>query len=228
MPADARPYFHPIIFDLDGTLADTRPGIARALNESLADEGLRPLDPEVIDPLTGQGSRALVTGALRLLTGDVDPAQLARVLPRYDGRYTAMCADGSFLYPHIMAMLDRLPGPFALLTNKARAFTELILTRLELAGRFAVIVAGDDPGAERKPSPWGVRTALERLGVDARPIFVADSATDVRAGDAAGVQTCVVTWGYGGTAAAGQATFTVETVAELEALLWRGSAGARS
>ncbi len=225
--ADARPHFHPIIFDFDGTVADTRPGIARALNETLAEEGLAPIAPDVIDPLTGQGSRALVTGALRLLTGDVDPAQLGRVLPRYDGRYTTMCAEGSFLYPHILDMLDRLPGPYALLTNKARAFTELILAKLELAGRFAVMVAGDDPGAERKPSPWGVRSALAQLNVDdGRPIFVADSGSDVKAGRAAGIDTCVVTWGYGGPAAAGQATYTVETVAELDALLWRGRVAA--
>ena len=220
-----RPHFAPILFDLDGTIADTRPGIAHALNETLAEEQLPAMTPERIDPLTGKGSRALVTSVLLELAPPVDPVQLERVLARYDERYTRMCADGSTLYPGVIEMLDRLPVPIALLTNKARAFTELILAHLGLANRFAVIVAGDDPGAERKPSPWGVRAALARLAASTETsIFVADSASDVRAGQAAGIATCVVTWGYGGAAAAGQATFTVRTIGELEHLLWRGAA----
>lgn len=220
----ARPYFRPILFDFDGTVADTHPGIVQALALSLAEEGLPALEAHRVHPLTGRGVQELVAGALAELTGDRSATdRVHRLADAYRLHYTRLCADGSALYAGMDSLLRALPAPLALLTNKPRPFTTLILDHLGLADRFDVVVAGDDPGAERKPSPWGIEQALARLGCGAEgALFVGDSVSDAAAGVAAGVATCVVAWGYGGERALAEATFQADTVDRLAALLWHG------
>jgi len=210
--------FTPILFDLDGTLADTRPGIALAVGRTLAAFGLPPLHRARIDAFTGRGVEALVQGVL----GEVGapPSLLDRASAVYRGHYAQTCGAGAALYPGIAGLLRRLPPPLAVLSNKPREYTLQVLQALKVAEAFAAVVGGDEPGARLKPDPWPVAEALRRLGPPApRPLVVGDTENDVKAARAAGVESCAVTWGYGTAAAAASADFRADTVAELEHLL---------
>src|SRR4051812_24365701 len=106
-----------ILFDLDGTVADTYPGIVAAVGQMLFELGLPPVAPETIYPLTGKGVPALVQGVLHALkTG----AHEAYALDLYQERYAQTCTYGVTAYPGVIELLERLEAPLALLTNKPR------------------------------------------------------------------------------------------------------------
>ena len=221
--------YGPILFDLDGTLADTYPGSVAAAEAALGAVGLPKVAPEQITALTGRGVEALVDGLLAAVGAAGDPTLRGRTLERYVEAYEGLCADGATTYPGMLALLGRLTGPLALLTNKPRRYTEKIAARLGFGRFFATIVAGDDAGdlAKLKPNPWPISEALRRLAVKAaRPILVGDTATDVLAAQAAGVPCCVVRWGHGGAEAVKRAGLIVEDVAQLERLLLGRAGGA--
>ncbi len=214
--------YRPILFDLDGTIADTYPGIVTAANAALAVHGLPEVPAQQVYPLTGRGVRALVDGLLAAIGVEVDDGLRERLLATYMETYERTCADGATAYPGMVELLVRLPGPLALLTNKPRRYTERIAARLGFLERFATIVAGDDAGdiKKLKPNPWPIGEALRRLELaDAQPILVGDMPSDVLAARAAGVPCCVVHWGHGGASALEIASLSVRDVDELEQLL---------
>jgi phosphoglycolate phosphatase len=209
--------FSPILFDLDGTIADTRPGIVAAVNEALRELGLPSIDAELVHGAIGRGVDAL---ARSVTSASVAPA----FADGYRRTYARSCLSGTILYPGVRELIRELDAPLGLITNKPRAFTEMILAHFELAQRFAVVIAGDDDRPERlKPDPWPIREALARFGAtDPHPIFIADGEKDVAAAEAANVPCCLVTWGYE-RADAKRAAFSVSTVEELRVLIERGA-----
>ena len=190
---------HPIravLFDLDGTLADTAGEISRALAHAFAGFGLRALPEAQVRELIGRGVASLVERALQRLGAAVEPAAVAE---RFEAAYAQTIGTSATLYPTVEEALERLAAaglPLGVVTNKPRAFTLQLLDRLAIAGRFAAVVAGDD-GWPRKPAADMLLGACARLAAaPAATLMLGDSANDVLAARAAGCPVWCVPYGY--------------------------------
>jgi phosphoglycolate phosphatase len=190
---------HPIraiLFDLDGTLADTACEIAAALE--LRDESLglaAKRDAEVRE-LIGRGVASLVERALQRVGATV---HVGLATERFEHAYAQAVGTTATLYPGAAASLKRLAAvglPLGVVTNKARAFSVRLLERLGVAHRFGTIVCGDD-GWARKPAADMVLAACRQLGTaPAAALLLGDSANDVLAARAAGCPVWCVPYGY--------------------------------
>jgi phosphoglycolate phosphatase len=187
-----------VIFDLDGTLVDTAGEIAAALNRALEELGLQGLEQPSVEALIGRGVRSLVERALQQVEGgaliEVDAA-----VERFEAHYAQTVGTDARLFAGVMPGLRRLAEAgvaLAVVTNKPRVFTELLLERLEVAPLLRAIVAGDD-GIKRKPAPDMLLAACERMGTaPARSLMLGDSDNDVIAARAAGCPVWCVPYGY--------------------------------
>jgi phosphoglycolate phosphatase len=186
------------LFDLDGTLVDSRDDIAYSLNAALVRLNLPPLPPPKIGDFVGEGVQKLIQRALREVTGAEPAGEQARVAAQYYlEEYNAHLLDSTHLYEGVRAALSRLPWAlFAVVTNKPERFSRRILDGLGIGERFCAIVGGDSI-PQRKPDPAPLRDAMSRCRVPAaESVMVGDSAVDVYAGKAAGIFTCGVTGGF--------------------------------
>lgn len=189
-----------VVYDLDGTLVDSAPQIAAAVNAMLADLGLPPRSPEEIRCYIGDGVETLARRAVAGdLEGAVEPTLAERALARLLEHYARIDVRATPLFPGVRDTLSELGAlgvRQACLTNKNRAFTEPLLDALDLARHFDLVVCGDDL-PRRKPDPAPLRHILARLGVaPERALFVGDSAVDVATARAAGVPVAAVRHGY--------------------------------
>lgn len=189
-----------VLFDLDGTLVDTGPDIAVAVNSMLADLGRPTHGRERIMEWVGEGAARLVQ---RAVAGDVDgqppAADAERGLALFYEHYAARVCVDSRPYPHAQTVLEALRRQgtrLACVTNKPEHHTRLLLDALSLAYAFDVIVGGDSL-SRRKPDPEPVRYACRALNVvESNAVYVGDSMTDCRAAAAAGVPMVLVSYGY--------------------------------
>lgn len=186
-----------ILFDLDGTLMETAPEIADAVNDTLRRRGHAPAPQALVRSWIGDGARALLGKALAHAG---EPA--SAVDTAWDGfsdDYAERCGTNSLVHDGVRPMLQRLRAQGlrqVLLTNKETAFTLRLLARHDLLTDFDLIVAGDTLPV-KKPHPGVVLHALAAL--QARPdeaLLVGDSTTDVRTARAAGVAVHLVRHGY--------------------------------
>jgi phosphoglycolate phosphatase len=181
-----------VLFDLDGTLIDTAPEIAEALNRTLAWLGRAPASAAQVRGWIGNGARALVDKALG------EPASDA-VWAHFSYEYAECCGTTSQLYPGTLDMLERLHArglQLAVLTNKEQAFAHKLLALHGITGCFDLLVAGDSLPF-MKPDPRVVAHALAALHTGAEEAaFVGDSVNDVRTARAAGVRAWTVRHGY--------------------------------
>lgn len=185
-----------VIFDLDGTLVDSRRDLSDASNDMLASYGAAPLAEEEVGAMVGEGAAVLVARLLAARALDVpQEAALARYLAAYDRRLL----NHTRAYDGIPAALDDLSAfaSLAVLTNKPTAATIRVLDGLDLRRRFPWVIGGDSPYG-RKPAPAGLQ-ALIASAADhpERTVLVGDSAIDVRTARAAGVQVCLARYGFG-------------------------------
>ena len=218
-----------VIFDLDGTLVDTASEIAAALNRTLEELGLAPLEQGAVEAMIGKGVRTLVERALAQVEGgaliEVDPA-----VERFEAHYAQTVGTDARLFAGVLPGLRRLAeGGLAMsvVTNKPRFFTEMLLQRLEIETFFRGVVAGDD-GIRRKPHADMLLAACERMGSQpAQSLMVGDSENDVIAARSAGCPVWCVPYGY--NEGRGPETLAcdrlVETVDEAARLLTAGSSG---
>jgi phosphoglycolate phosphatase len=189
------------LFDLDGTLVDTAPEIADAVNASLRRLGLGRVTDEQVRSWIGDGARTLVGRALAAV--GVAPADLAVTTARawsdFELDYADHCGRRSAVYPGVRAALARLTNGgarLACVTNKESAFAHRVLQSHDLHGAFEMIVAGDTL-AVRKPDPAVIHFALAALDADADDtVLIGDSVTDVRTARAAGIAVWAVRHGY--------------------------------
>jgi phosphoglycolate phosphatase len=185
--------FDVVAFDLDGTLADTAPDLAAALNYTLERLGRPAVEPESVRNLVGHGARALLRRAL----GPEEEALVERGLPIYLNHYAANICVGTTVFEGLEAALDELSArgvALAVCTNKPERLTHLLVDALGWRGRFAAIV-GADTLATRKPDPAPLREAIARAG-GGRAVLVGDSITDADTARAAGVPFVAVSFGF--------------------------------
>jgi phosphoglycolate phosphatase len=192
-----------ILFDLDGTLIDTAPDIAAALNLALKRAGLSAVTLEQVRGWIGHGTRASLTTAVRAagVTGEWVEAQVAALWPGFEFDYAQCCGEHGRVYPGVRRMLERLTGAgiqVGLVTNKETSFAHRLLVRHDLNACFDLMVCGDTLPV-RKPDPSMLLHALQAMQCAPEDaLYVGDSAIDVRTARAAGVAIWTVSHGYGG------------------------------
>jgi HAD superfamily hydrolase (TIGR01509 family) len=172
-----------LVFDLDGTLVDSRADIAAALNAVLS----RPLAPSEILPMIGDGSRALVERGLARTGAPVGDADVDAALAAFTRAYARAPTRRTTLLPGAREALA-LGLPQSLVTNKPRVVTDLVLSSLGIASSFVAIYGGGD--GPLKPSPAGVLAVVRAMGVAPSDAWViGDGPQDIAAGRAAGAFT---------------------------------------
>ena len=184
-----------IIFDLDGTLADTRQDLAMSVNAMRKNMGLGPLPVETVTSYVGLGVGVLIKRAL----GDgAAPGELQKGLEFFLDFYSHHLLDNTVAYPGVREALEVLGNrKMAILTNKGTDLSRQIMAGLGLADYFFEICGGDSFPL-KKPDPMGINALMSRVAVPAeKTLMVGDSDTDVLTGRNAGVWTCGVTYGFG-------------------------------
>lgn len=188
--------FEAVLFDLDGTLADTAPDLAGAVNRLRAEENLPALPVEILRPYASQGVRGLLRCGFEL---PEDHPQYERLSNRFLELYAERICAETRLFDGIAELLEALEAAsigWGIVTNKRTRFTEPLVAALGLAHRTICVVSGDTT-AQPKPSPLPILHACERLACrPARTLYVGDDRRDVEAGRAAGTRTAVVSYGY--------------------------------
>lgn len=185
-----------VLFDLDGTLADTAPDLAFALNSVLEEQGCAPLPFEHIRPVVSHGAAALIRLGFGL--GPQDPG-FAPLRARLLEIYRANLARDTRLFPgmeELLAVLEQRGMKWGVVTNKPAWLTEPLLGALSVAHRACCIVSGDTT-RQRKPHPEPMFHACAVAG--SRPgecVYVGDAQRDVEAGRQAGMKTLVALFGY--------------------------------
>ena len=184
-----------LIFDLDGTLIDSRLDLATAVNLTRADLGLSPLPIEQVASFVGDGAKKLLERSLR-----GEPVDVAAVAPRFFQHYREHLCDATTLYPGVAEGLSRLKKNgflLAMISNKPSEFCRTILEHFNLAGLFSNALGGDDT-VHLKPHPEPIFQTLEKLGVPGSNAWmIGDHRTDLEAARHARVHAGFVTYGIG-------------------------------
>lgn len=188
------PPFQAALFDLDGTLVDSLPGIANALNAALVERDHPGHPRERVRSFIGNGSWMLCNQAL---PEELRPSATDTVHAAFLRHYDESWREGTELYPGIRELLADLTGqlPLAVLSNKPHPFTVEMVDHL-FPGQFAVVLGHRD-GEPRKPDPAGALEITDQLGVSAgETAFIGDSTVDHETAVRAGMHSLLVSWGY--------------------------------
>jgi N-acetyl-D-muramate 6-phosphate phosphatase len=185
-----------VLFDLDGTLADTAPDLAYALNMLRASRGMPPLPLAATRPVTSHGARGLLGVGFEIMPGDLGYDSLR---DEFLALYEANLCRATSLFPGMPELLSGLEErgfPWGVVTNKLERFALPLLERLDLSARTACIIGGDTT-PRSKPHPEPLLAASRKIGVEPQAcVYVGDDRRDVEAGHAAGMKTVVAGWGY--------------------------------
>jgi phosphoglycolate phosphatase len=183
-----------VMFDLDGTLANTGQDLADAVNYTRAHFDLAPLPARIVHLNVGRGVEYLLKHSVPTKSAE----QFQDILSVFLGRYENHLLDNTVLYPAVHDVLDYFRGKRrVVVSNKIHRLTEAVLRGLGVEKQYDAILGGDSV-AEKKPHPALLQEALNRFGI--RPphaVIVGDGDTDVEAGKRAGIVTCGVTYGLG-------------------------------
>jgi phosphoglycolate phosphatase len=185
-----------VLFDLDGTLADTAPDMALTVNTMLSKRGMKTVSVEKVRPHVSQGARGMIFAAFGIGTDHSDFASMREeFLEVYSGN---LCIDTT-LFPGMAELLDELEARaigWGVVTNKFERLARPVLAGLGLEERAAIIVGGDTC-ARPKPFPDPLLHAAATLNLEpARTLYVGDDERDVRAARAAGMPVVVAGYGY--------------------------------
>jgi len=186
-----------VLFDFDGTLADTAADLSRALNRLRSARGQPELPLEALRPHASSGARGLLGAGLGILPDHPEYKQLrAAFLEHYENE---ICVD-TRLFPGMLELLGALEAQqlrWGIVTNKSTRLTQLIVRELGLDARVACVVCGDTT-AHLKPHPASLLHAAGELALAPREcIYLGDDLRDVQAARAAGMRPVAVEWGYG-------------------------------
>jgi 2-phosphoglycolate phosphatase len=215
-----------ILFDLDGTLADTAPDLAAAVNLLRTARGLAPTDYEILRPTASAGARGMIGASFGLKPGDDGFNELRE---GFFDNYAAAMAVHSGLFPGIVEMLagiEQAGLAWGIVTNKPMRFTDPLLPQIGLAHAACAISGDTTPHA--KPHPAPLLEAASRLGLAPEQCWYAgDDLRDIQAGQAAGMPTIACGWGYCGPVEpqGWHADYLLQSPLELLALLQAALSG---
>lgn len=187
-----------LVFDLDGTLIDSRRDITTGINRLRSELGLAPLTLDQVVAMVGEGAKVLIRRALADWDPDLSPERLKEVLDRYLVLYREVCVDTTRPYPGTEEMLEELAASYrmAVLSNKGEKLSVFILEELDLAYYFKAVLGGDSLPT-RKPNPAGLRALADRFDVPVESLMlVGDSRVDAETARNAGCAFALVEWGF--------------------------------
>lgn len=191
-----------LLFDLDGTLVDSAPDLALAVNDTLTQLNLPTYPESTIRSWVGNGAKVLIERALSgssSISSDLDPVLAKKALEIFLTSYQNNLCIHSKLYDGVLSSLQTLKGfgyKLAVVTNKPERFIEPILAGLDLSGLFDVLVGGDTL-PQKKPDPSPLHYACEKMNVAIeQSLMIGDSRNDILAAKAAGTQSVGLTYGY--------------------------------
>jgi phosphoglycolate phosphatase len=195
MAAPNFPSIRALIFDLDGTLIDSKRDLIRSVNAMLAEMGRETLHEDTISGYIGHGAPQLVARALGNGAGE---EERERALKYFLGYYEEHKMDSTCAYPGVGEALEELKGfPMGVLTNKPVRVSRRILDALGLAKYFRVVYGGNS-FEKKKPDPQGARKILEEFGAaPSEALLVGDSEVDVQTARNAGTLAIAVNYGFG-------------------------------
>ncbi len=185
-----------VLFDLDGTLIDTAPDMANALNILLIEENASPLAFDVIRPSVSNGSAALVQLGFPDL---INEQEIERLKKRYLAIYEdKLCVD-SVLFPGMQNLIEHIENQqmrWGVVTNKPGWLTGPLMQQIGLAERAACIISGDTT-TNRKPHPEPMYLACKQAGSQPENcLYIGDALRDIQAGNNAGMRTVIANYGY--------------------------------
>ncbi len=185
-----------LIFDLDGTLIDSKLDLAHSVNAARAHLSLPPIENDRVYSYVGDGAPVLMR---RALGPEAPEEHVQRALDYFYAYYRDHMLDNTTLYPGVRESLDRLRDAgvrMAVLTNKPVRFSRCIIDGLGLSGHFSRVYGGNSFPA-KKPDPGGVLALIEEAhATAATTLMIGDSAVDVRTARNAGIRCCGVTYGF--------------------------------
>jgi phosphoglycolate phosphatase len=196
--------FDLILFDLDGTLIETAPEIADAVNDTLTDVGRAGVTQQQVNDWIGHGTRELLIQALAFTdqtTAEAvrSRADFAGIESVFSSHYQQRCGTRSQLYPQVRETLQTLHAAGVkqvVMTNKEGRYTQTVLEAHRLVSLFDRVISGDTLPV-KKPNPAGIHDCMQRFGVPAeRVLFVGDSSIDVATARNAGIAVWALPYGY--------------------------------
>ncbi len=212
--------FRGLLFDLDGTLIDSRADLVTSVNLMLDQLGYVSLPATQVITFVGEGMRLLIERALRAsLAREPEDTLIVRALEVYVGKYRKHLLDQTQTYPEVFETLTALAHlPKAVVTNKPHEFTITILDALDLRRHFVAVIGGDSL-PERKPAPAPLLEAARLCEIAPSDcLMIGDTKVDMFAGQAAGMKTCGFVGGFRGREELTEANadFLIEHFEELQ------------
>ncbi len=188
-----------LVFDLDGTLADTAPDLLASLNHCLELEGIEPVDPVTLKSYVGHGARVMIERAFTARQKPLAADRLDALQAQFLRHYIAEMPGKTALYPGVRRVMDDFAGlgyGLAICTNKLEGMSVRLLEGLGVAHYFAAICGGDT-FTYRKPDPRHLWETIVRAGgTPGRSVMIGDSRTDIDTAKAAGIPVIAVDFGY--------------------------------
>ncbi len=193
-----------VLFDLDGTLADTALDLCHTMNVLLERHERAQVPYEQMRPMVGAGARKIMQRSFEATGAPADEPLLDQLFEEFLDYYSAHIADHTVLFPGVLDQLDALHTQnvrLGVCTNKSERLTHQLLDTLEIAQFFPVVIGGDTLSV-KKPDPLHLTEAVTRLGGDiGGTVMVGDSGPDISAARAAAIPSICVTFGYTDTPA---------------------------
>jgi phosphoglycolate phosphatase len=196
--------FDLILFDLDGTLIETAPEIADAVNDTLDECGRAGVSQQQVNDWIGHGTRELLLQALAF-TDEMSANEVrksnsfAAIEAVFTRHYQSRCGTRSHLYPHVREALTALRAAgvkLVVMTNKEGRYTDTVLNAHQMAPLFDRVISGDSFPV-KKPNPMGIEECLQQFDAGReRTLFVGDSSIDVATARAGGISVWAVPYGY--------------------------------
>lgn len=217
--------YQSVLFDLDGTLVDSRQDLSHSIQLMLSDLRLRHIESEEILTFVGEGARLLVERSLRAaMVAEPEDALVDQALKVFKEKYSHHLLDSTRPYAEVKETLNALVGvSLGVVTNKPYKFSTFLLDGLGLLDYFTVVIGGGESLHERKPSPLPLLEAARRCASAPQDcLMVGDTRIDITAGRDAGMATCGFTGGFRGRSeliAAG-ADFLIDRFSQLKEIIF--------